>query len=552
MGAPDHAAAGERRCPGCGAALAAANTGRLCIKCHREHYDQLDKPPVDLGEDFFDTDEFRAAFESQHIGKVFRAYRYHMRHLWLFGKALNQELLGRWLGLTQAQISKLEKGKPEQNLETLRYYARTLHLPQHLLWFDLSTQSRIERPRRITAHQVPFSSREAGSVDLAETSEAFGPEIAEHIRRSQAEWLRVRRVGSSRGRELAETAAWLYPSGQRALGGHVLTGPGWLLEEPVELDSVKLAFSDADQPTPHLGPVDHVLPLSDRGDRYGSYSRAVRDLVRPRLLENRLSYRLLDVSTAGGYGLTFGTTTFFEVFDAKEYLAHEFKAAWLAAGGSVPTWDALPLRSALGDPFDPARMLMSPGISTLTIRKDTHGEHRFVVHQRDGSAVADGGGMCTVMPSGEFQPSSFAAVDVDNDFSLWRNIMREYSEEFLGNPEHDGSGARSIDYAGDEPFRSFEQARTDGRFRLWHYGLVMDPLTLGASQRTVAVVDGEVFDRLFTGLVATNDEGHIVGEGGRADMPFTAEAISRLESRFSASSLTLLRLAWRDRHHLLG
>lgn len=139
-----------------------------------------------------------------------------------------------------------------------------------------------------------------------------------------------------------------------------------------------------------------------------------------------------------------------------------------------------------------------------------------------------------------------------NDFSLWRNIMREFSEEFLGNPEHDGSGARSVDYAREEPFGSFDRARADGRFRLWHYGLVMDPLTLGASQRTVAVVDAEVFDQLFKSVVATNDEGRVVGANGRSDMPFTGEAIDRLEPRLSSSSLTLLRLAWRDRGLLLG
>ncbi|MEV6712667.1 helix-turn-helix transcriptional regulator [Lentzea sp. NPDC051208] len=390
------------------------------------------------------------------------------------------------------------------------------------------------------------------SADPVDASNALGPEIAEHVRQSQAEWLRVRRAAGVRGRELAELAAWLYPVSKRAPGGHVLTGPGWLLDTPVELDSVRLKFSEAERPVSKLEPVDHVLPLTARGERYAGYSRAVRDLVRPRLLENRLSYRLLEVSQRDGLELTFGTTTFFEVFDIKECLAHEFKAAWLASGGSVPDWSALPLRSTIGDPFDPSRMLMSPGISTLTIRKDRRGEHRFMMHQRDGRAVADGGGMCTVMPSGEFQPSSLAAVDVHNDFSLWRNIMREYSEEFLGNPEHDGAGAGSINYAEQEPFRSFERARADGRFRLWHYGLVMDALTLGASQRTVAVVDDEVFDRLFTGLVATNDEGHVVGEGGRTDMPFTSEAIDRLEPRLSASSLTLLRLAWRDRQHLLG
>jgi len=140
-------ASGDRRCQGCGTVLAADNTARLCSRCHREQRDQLRTPPVQLRNEFFETDEFRAAFKSHHIGKVFKAYRNHPRHLQLFGKALNQELLGRWLGLTQAQVSKLENGKPEQNLETLRNYAKILHLPQHLLWFDFPGQSRLMSPQ---------------------------------------------------------------------------------------------------------------------------------------------------------------------------------------------------------------------------------------------------------------------------------------------------------------------------------------------------------------------------------------------------------------------
>lgn len=141
------AVGGGRRCPGCGTVLAADNSARLCSRCHREQRDQLRTPPTQLRNEFFETDEFRAAFNSQHIGKIFKAYRNHPRHLQLFGKALNQELLGRWLGLTQAQVSKVENGKPEQNLETLRNYARILHLPQHLLWFDLPGRSRLEVPQ---------------------------------------------------------------------------------------------------------------------------------------------------------------------------------------------------------------------------------------------------------------------------------------------------------------------------------------------------------------------------------------------------------------------
>ncbi|AHH98682.1 hypothetical protein KALB_5320 [Kutzneria albida DSM 43870] len=382
---------------------------------------------------------------------------------------------------------------------------------------------------------------------------APGASVEARVERSQQDWLRVRRAPGVRGRELTELAAWLYPETSRAPGGHVLTGPGWLLDPPVELDAVTLRWIGEQTPAPSTGSVEHVLPLTDRGERYTSYSRAVRDLVRPRLMENRLSYRLLGLhARQGGLELEFGTIGFFQVFDVKQAVAHEFKAAWLATGGSLPDWSALPLRASIEDPFDPSCLLMSPGISTLTIRRDrAGGDHRFVLHERDGGAVADGGGLCHVTPSGEFQPSTVELVDVRNDFSLWRNIMREFSEEFLGNPEHDGSGPESIDYGEQEPFRSFERARAQGRFRMWHYGLVIEPLELGAGQLTVAVIDDEVFDDLFAALVTVNDEGRHVGAHGRADMPFTREAIDRLNPRLSASALTLLELAWRDRALLL-
>jgi DNA-binding XRE family transcriptional regulator len=136
-------AGGERRCAGCSAVLAADNTAGLCARCYRDQRDQLRTPPAHMSDEFWNTDDFRAAFESQHIGRVCKAYRHHPRHLQLFGKALNQDHLGLWLGLTQAQVSKLESGKPEQNLETLRAYAKILCIPQRMLWFDFPGQTRI-------------------------------------------------------------------------------------------------------------------------------------------------------------------------------------------------------------------------------------------------------------------------------------------------------------------------------------------------------------------------------------------------------------------------
>jgi hypothetical protein len=150
-----------RRCQDCGTLLAADNTARLCSKCHREHHDQL-RTPAHLKNEFFETAEFRVAFDSQHMGKVLKAYRNHPHHLRLYGKALNQELLGRWLGLTQAQISKFENGKAEQNLEILRAYAKILHLPQRMLWFDFPGQSRLRS-------QVSI---ETGGIDMKQVDES--------------------------------------------------------------------------------------------------------------------------------------------------------------------------------------------------------------------------------------------------------------------------------------------------------------------------------------------------------------------------------------------
>ncbi|MGM1060641.1 helix-turn-helix domain-containing protein [Saccharothrix sp. Mg75] len=459
------------------------------------------------------------------------------------------------LHVTIDQLDRLLAGLPiTDELQSSQSVNETPATDSRSSWINDARPSQhghLDRPR--IAGQSPIDTDGASPDSVRNRiNRGSAADVAEHVRLSQEQWLKVRQAAGARGRELAELAAWLYPPEIRAPGGHVLAGPGWLLEHPVELDSVRVEFSDAPSPTPRFGPIDHVVPLTGRGERYAGYSRAVRDLVRPRLLENRLSYRLVGISRHDALTLTFGTTTYFEVFDVREALAHEFKAAWVASGGALPEWSALPLRSAIGDPFDPGRLLMSPGINTLTIRRGARSDHRFVLHERDGRAVADGRNIASLMPAGEFQPSSVAAVDIRNDFSLWRNIMREFSEEFLGNPEHDGNGPRSIAYAMEEPFVSLEAARAAGRLRLWHYGLIMDPLRLGTNQRTVAVIDDNTFDELFGDMVMTNDEGRVVAMDGRVGVPFTADAIDRLEPRLTSGALTLLRLAWKDRDLLLS
>ena len=121
----------------CGQRLARDRAGALCNSCERQAATDRSGPPL-LPAGSWDTPAFRDAFAAQHMGHVARAYRRHPRHAARYGRdGISQERLGGWLGLTQAQVSRIENGPPIRNLDTLTYWARTLHIPAHLLWFKL-------------------------------------------------------------------------------------------------------------------------------------------------------------------------------------------------------------------------------------------------------------------------------------------------------------------------------------------------------------------------------------------------------------------------------
>lgn len=145
---------GRRACGSCGALLARDNTGRLCSRCLREHRDQLRTPPANLPVEFWQTDDFIAAFESQHIGRVLKVYRNHPRHRRIYGKALNQETLGRWLGIGQSGLSKIENGPREPNMDVVREYADKLHIPRHLLWFKSPGEKWLSVSERASATEI--------------------------------------------------------------------------------------------------------------------------------------------------------------------------------------------------------------------------------------------------------------------------------------------------------------------------------------------------------------------------------------------------------------
>lgn len=378
-----------------------------------------------------------------------------------------------------------------------------------------------------------------------------GDEQDQRVLASQDEWRATRQRLNGNRHRLSQVAAGLYPQA-RLDGTGLIAGPGWIPEQPVDLAEVMLTEDAGGEPTLDGTEQETTLvrPLQSLTRPYPRYTTAVRDLARPRLFEDRLSWRLAGLDWTGGKGsMGFGETTYFGCADVFESVAHELAYAALDEAGGVRGRVALrdlPYRRLIGDPFDLSRRPVMPAISTLTIRRD--GERaEFLMHRRDPRAVAAAGGMLQVIPSGIFQPSSILPAARAADFDLWRNIQREFAEELLGVPECDGHG-RPVDY-GAGPFAVLDQARASGAVRVHCLGVALDALTLVGEILTVLVVDASVFDQLAGDFVEHNDEGRVEAER----FAFTEAGVSGLfgSGRVAPAGAGCLTLAWKWRETLL-
>jgi hypothetical protein len=366
---------------------------------------------------------------------------------------------------------------------------------------------------------------------------------------SQQQWRAGRRYLDEHRHELSGWAARnLYPDHPRVAGTGLLTRQGWIPEAPVPLENVGLTWCDTwpgasvDGSEPES---ERVRPLRADGGRYATYADAVDSLARPRLFEDRPCYRFLDLRPAGGrVDLGFGMGTYFDVINTCEAVAHELADA--RRRGQVVARD-LPLRSLIGDPCDLARRGVMVAISALTLRRAKVGT-TFVLHRRDSAQVAHGGGLYQVMPVGVFQPSGPGAHDRQNDFDLWRSMAREYSEEFLGAPERRGIHG-PLDYGRWDFFRELAGGREAGTIAAHWLGVGVDPLSLVTDLLVAVVFDDEVYDGLFSGSVAVNAEGDVVGHH-RFDEDQVSQMVA--SAPMQAAGAAALALAWQGRATLLA
>jgi hypothetical protein len=290
--------------------------------------------------------------------------------------------------------------------------------------------------------------------------------------------------------------------------------------------------------------VQRLLPVRADGTRYRTYSDAVGALAAPGIFENRCTYRLLRADLQSGLHMVFGRGTYFDGTDVGDAVAHEFTAVIL---GEVTTQD---FRGAIGDPCDPACRPVNVALSTLTLRHDRRtGAAAFPLHRRDGATVGHAGGMYQVLPVGIFQPAGEEPWNAENDFSLWRCIVRELAEELGGDAEDYETHRGPIDYDAWPFANRLTRAFDTAEVRAFCVGIGVDPLTFATDILTVVTIDASLYDELFGKVAASNVEGSILPA-----MPFTAETVEQYASKepTQAAGAGLLRLAWRHRWLLLG
>lgn len=244
----------HRYCMKCGSRLSRETKASMCAPCRQVSGIGSDQAP-DLGAHFWYTDQMRDAFASRDMGTVVRTYRYHPAH---GHKALPQEMVSRWLSVTQSQLSRIESGRNHvDTLDKLIHYARTLKMPADLLWFSFPDDNDGE-PRRgsggvlalpdgplVSATSVNTDSALANSLldtlDLyVKTDNLAGPQSLLSIAPEQLRFVEDL-LESARGRDRAQLLV---------VAGRYAEFAGWIyqdsgsLNSAMQMSSIALDFAE--------------------------------------------------------------------------------------------------------------------------------------------------------------------------------------------------------------------------------------------------------------------------------------------------------------------
>ncbi|HEX6403936.1 MAG TPA: helix-turn-helix transcriptional regulator [Pseudonocardiaceae bacterium] len=141
-------------CTSCSPAPTGDKLTEIC-ECVETTQDVPDMAPV-LSAEFWEQPEIRSALLSRHFGCFLRTYRTSQ------SPQVKQTQLARWLGITQGQLSRIERSAtPICDLAKLDTWAQRLHIPPDQLWFSTSApavrNADAPVPQRATVEMPPHS-----------------------------------------------------------------------------------------------------------------------------------------------------------------------------------------------------------------------------------------------------------------------------------------------------------------------------------------------------------------------------------------------------------
>lgn len=253
----------------------------------------------------------------------------------------------------------------------------------------------------------------------------------------------------------------------------------WIPGAPVDLGKVQISWDKTTAPPPAVS-LDS-FPMKEL-----SYAENVKHMFPETRLEDRFAYRLTSVSkTNRALHLTFGPSTYFEFFNTCESLSYELCRAAVKEyqeknASSLKEIDlsriSLPKRERISL-FELRNRAAVPGINTLFILLNKHGkgQHVYYLHLRSSKKVAEAMNTFHVVPAGTFQPEHFHDDFHARDFSLMRNILREFAEELLGKEELSEMAKQDQDFMADEALRPYLSPIAK-EARMVFMGIGLDPL----------------------------------------------------------------------------
>jgi hypothetical protein len=224
----------------------------------------------------------------------------------------------------------------------------------------------------------------------------------------------------------------------------LLTPSGWMSTNLLDVHDVSLKLDDVQASCSPLNPQFASKLKNELGRR----------------VDNNTTYRLLDVENLDGKPLfRFALGKYADYLNSCEVLTWELASAVrkvvglrrlreLTAKETVSELAGqLPLRERL-NPLDLSNRSAAVGINTITVLAHaTHANDVFLTHVR-GTKQAEGSGTLHVVPAGMFQPMNQDNAFSSIEFSIRRNILREFGEELLGKEELIQEHA-SVDPAGE-------------------------------------------------------------------------------------------------------